>query len=261
MASAIEPAARICGMQEVRRQLGPSGAVALRGRMASASTPGLTRHRQPGSVGGRGNRPDAGRRPRAGAVALAASGSRSWCRRHAGTARRWRPARGRWPGRRRAAPRTAPAAPRSAGPRPGRARSPPNQAIEHKFERGSGTLRSPDGAAQTLGGPRWGRNSAEPGGQQRTAGDNEGRGQQPFRSDLSGPLNRWTGLSHGRGHRFETCHAHEGKPQLRAPTARQADGVLFASQPAVSRRCSVAPRNNTSRPSRSAASDSGNRWP
>jgi hypothetical protein len=31
-----------------------------------------------------------------------------------------------------------------------------------------------------LGGPRWGRNSAEPGGQQRTAGDNEPRGQQPF---------------------------------------------------------------------------------
>jgi hypothetical protein len=28
--------------------------------------------------------------------------------------------------------------------------------------------------------------------------------------------------SHGRGHRFETCHAHEGNPQLRVPTARQA---------------------------------------
>jgi hypothetical protein len=51
------------------------------------------------------------------------------------------------------------------------------------------------------------------------------------------------------------------KPQLRAPTASQADGALFASQPAVFRRCSVAPRNNTSKRSRSAASDSGNRWP
>jgi hypothetical protein len=55
----------------------------------------------------------------------------------------WRPPPGSGPGRRRAAPRTAPAAPRSADPGPGRARSPPSQAIEHKFERGSGTLRSP----------------------------------------------------------------------------------------------------------------------
>jgi hypothetical protein len=46
---------------------------------------------------------------------------------------------------RRAAPRTAPAAPRSAGPSPGRARSPPDQRIEHKFESGSRTLRSPIG--------------------------------------------------------------------------------------------------------------------
>jgi hypothetical protein len=70
-------------------------------------------------------------------------------------------------GRRRAAPRTAPAAPRSAGPRPGRAKSPPDQRIEHKFESISATLRSPPGAAQRLGGSRWGRNSADPGGQQR----------------------------------------------------------------------------------------------
>jgi hypothetical protein len=57
-----------------------------------------------------------GRRPQAGVGVPAASGSRSWCRRRGGTARRWRPARGRWPGRRRAAPRTAAAVPRSAGP-------------------------------------------------------------------------------------------------------------------------------------------------
>jgi hypothetical protein len=30
-------------------------------------------------------------------------------------------------------------------------------------------------------------------------------------------LKELAGPSHGRGHRFETCHAHEGKPQLRAP--------------------------------------------
>jgi hypothetical protein len=94
-------------------------------------------------VDGRGNRLAAGRTPRAGAGVPAASGSRFWCRRRGCTARPWRPARGRWRGRRRAAPRNAPAAPRSAGPSLGRARSPPNQAIEQKFERGSVTLRSP----------------------------------------------------------------------------------------------------------------------
>jgi hypothetical protein len=35
-------------------------------------------------------------------------------------------------------------------------------------------------------GPRWGRNSAEPGEQQRTAGDNEPRGQRPFQSEVLG---------------------------------------------------------------------------
>jgi len=38
----------------------------------------------------------------------------------------------------------------------------------------------------SLGGPRWGRNSAEPGGQQRTAGDNESRGQRLVRGDVLG---------------------------------------------------------------------------
>jgi hypothetical protein len=52
----------------------------------------------------------AGRMPRAGVGVPAASGSRSWCHRRGGTARRWRPARGRWLGRRRAVPRIAPAA-------------------------------------------------------------------------------------------------------------------------------------------------------
>src|SRR5215217_679071 len=153
---------------------------ALHGPHAATPTPGLLRYEQPGSVGGRGNRRGAGRRPRAGAAAQAASGSRSWCRRRGCTARLWRPARTRWRGRRRAAPRTAPAAPRSAGPRPGRARSPPNQTIEHKFESESGTLPSPPGPPTGLGGPRWGRNPAEPEGQQRTAEDKEPRGQRLY---------------------------------------------------------------------------------
>jgi hypothetical protein len=120
--------------------------VSLRRRGVAASRPyavgnrrpGLTMHRRPGSVGGRGNRPGAGHRPRVGAAAPAASGSRSWCRRRGRTARFWRPARPRWPGRRRAAPRTAPAALRSAGPGLGRARCPLKQTIEHLFE----TMRS-----------------------------------------------------------------------------------------------------------------------
>jgi hypothetical protein len=51
----------------------------------------------------------------------------------------------------------------------------------------------------TLGGPRWGRNSAEPGGHKRTAGDNEPRGQRPFTALWPGVRNRWSELSHGRG--------------------------------------------------------------
>jgi hypothetical protein len=63
---------------------------------------------------GRGSRLAAGRTPRAGAAAPAASGSRSWCRRRGGRAQRWRPPHRWWPGRRQAAPRSAPASPRSA---------------------------------------------------------------------------------------------------------------------------------------------------
>jgi hypothetical protein len=105
-------------------------------------------------VDGRGSRLAAGHTPLAGAGAPAASGSRSWCRRRGGRARRWRPPPGPWPGRHPAAPRTAAAAPRSAGPSLGRARSPPDHSIEHKFEGGSAALRSPPGpgwAAPTLG--------------------------------------------------------------------------------------------------------------
>jgi hypothetical protein len=120
-------------------------------------------------VDGRGSRLAAGRRPLAGAGVPAASGSRSWCRRREGRARRWWPPHRWWPGRRRAALRTAAAAPRSAGPGPGRARSPPTQSIEHKFESGSGTLRSPTGPRTA-----WvGRAGAAT---QRTLGDS--RGQQ-----------------------------------------------------------------------------------
>jgi hypothetical protein len=79
--------------------------------------------RRPGSVDGRGSRPVAGGRPRAGAVAQAASGSRSWRRRRGGRARPWRRPRGGWPGRRRAARRTALAALRLAVPGQGRATS------------------------------------------------------------------------------------------------------------------------------------------
>ena len=126
-------------MQEVRRQLGGSGR-SISCRMASAPTSGLTRHRQPGFGGGRGSRLAAGRTPLAGAGAPAASGSRSWCRRHGGRAQRWSPPLGGRPARRRAAPRTAPAALRSADPALGRAKCPPRQDIERMFEIESGML-------------------------------------------------------------------------------------------------------------------------
>jgi hypothetical protein len=82
-----------------------------------------------------------------------------------------RPARARWAGRRRAAGRIAPAAPRSAGPGPGRARSPPDQRIEHEFESGSGTLRSPPGPLRAWvgrAGAATRRNLGDTKGQQET---------------------------------------------------------------------------------------------
>jgi hypothetical protein len=106
-------------------------------------------------VDGRGSRLAAGRTSLGGAGAPAVSGSRSWCRRRGGRARPWRPACGRWLGRRRAAARTAPAGPRAAGPSPRRARSPLDQRIEHRFERGSGALRSPTGPLGAWRGSRW----------------------------------------------------------------------------------------------------------
>jgi hypothetical protein len=138
-----------------------------RGRMSGQNqgTQGrrVSIRRRNGFVDGRGTRLAAGRTPLAGAGVPAGSGSRSWCRRRGGRARRWWPPSGSWPGRRRAAPRTAPAAPRSAGPNLGRARSPPDQGIEHKFEGGSGTLRSPTGPLRVWVGragvptrPTWG---------------------------------------------------------------------------------------------------------
>ena len=118
-------------------------------------------------VGGRGSRRGAGRTPRAGAAAQAASGSRSWCRRRGCTARPWRPTHGRWRGRRRATRRTAPAALRSAGPGPGRARSPLDQCIEHKFEIESRTLRSPTVRSE----PGWAALGPQLGGTWGTAKD------------------------------------------------------------------------------------------
>jgi hypothetical protein len=54
--------------------------------------------------------------------------------------------------------------------------------------------------AYSVCGPRWGRNSVEPGGQQRTAGDNKRRGQRPLRSHSPRQRNPWSALSHGNGH-------------------------------------------------------------
>jgi hypothetical protein len=72
-------------------------------------------------------------------------------------------------------------------PSPGPRSCVPGEGVSIKLQPHSSTrsgaghnAASSNGAAQSPGGPRWGRNSAEPGGQQRTAGDNEPRGQQPF---------------------------------------------------------------------------------
>jgi hypothetical protein len=46
-------------------------------------------------------------------------------------------------------------------------------------------------------GPHWGRRLAASTRQQGTVGDNERRGQRPFRSDWPGTGNRWSALSHG----------------------------------------------------------------
>jgi hypothetical protein len=105
-----------------------------------------------GFVGGRGSLRAAGRTPRAGAGAPAASGSRSWSRRRGGRAQRWGPPRESWPGRRRAAPRTAPAAPRSAAHvrvMPG----PHRDSLSNAFEGGSGNPAYRDSRCQ----PAWSR--------------------------------------------------------------------------------------------------------
>ena len=78
-----------------------------------------------------------------------------------------------------------------------------------------GLLISPTGGLIACG-PRWGRSSAESGGQQRTAGDNERRGQQRFRSHSPGRRNPWTALSHGRGHRSVRLFSTRSRPALRA---------------------------------------------
>jgi beta-glucosidase len=73
------------------------------------------RRRRPVGGGGRRSRRGPGRRRRAAAAAPAASGSRPWCRRPAGRARRGRPPPGWRRGRRRATRRTAPGGRRSGG--------------------------------------------------------------------------------------------------------------------------------------------------
>jgi hypothetical protein len=57
---------------------------------------------------------------------------------------------------------------------------PHRASVSNTSSRGISNAAWSDGAAQSLGGPRWGRNSAEPGGQQGTAGESEPRGQRPF---------------------------------------------------------------------------------
>jgi hypothetical protein len=66
----LQPSA-VYGMQGQTSVLGRRR-VALHGGHALATDAGLTRHRRPGSVGGRGSRLGAGRTPRAGAAAQAA---------------------------------------------------------------------------------------------------------------------------------------------------------------------------------------------
>jgi hypothetical protein len=116
----------------------------------------MPRHRRSGFVDGRGSRRGAGRTPRAGVAAPAASGSRPCGHQRGGRARRWQSPPEWWPGRRRAALRTAPAALRSAGSGPGRARSPLEQSIELVFEIESGILLTavpgPDGTLGHIGG-------------------------------------------------------------------------------------------------------------
>jgi hypothetical protein len=82
--------------------------------VSAASKHAAPMRRRARFVDGRRSRLAAGRTRRAGAGVPAASGSRSWCRRRGGRARRWRPPREWSPGRRQAAPRSAPAAPRWA---------------------------------------------------------------------------------------------------------------------------------------------------
>jgi hypothetical protein len=149
--------------------------------MASAPAPGLTRHRQPGSVGGRGSRPDAGRRPRAGAAAQAASGSRSWCRRRGCTL----DVGGRLTdgGQVDAEQLRAPLQRRRDRPAQVRVVPVPHQTrVSNTSSTANRERYVVRRGRSEPGGPRWGRNSAEPGGQQRTAGDNRRRGQQPFHS-------------------------------------------------------------------------------
>ena len=64
-----------------------------------------------------------------------------------------------------------------------------------KLDCRSGAAARPFGGATLLQlGPHRDRGSAEPGGQQRTAGDNERRGQQRFRSHSPWQRNTWTAL-------------------------------------------------------------------
>ena len=165
------------------RQRGEPGPPVTVGYLQPA--PGLARPRRPGSADGRGSRPGASRTPRVGAAALAASGSRPWSRRRGGTARPWWRAYGG--GQVDAEQLRAPLQRRRDRPAqvqvvPGPHRTSISN-TSSRVERERCVARK---AAQSLGGPRWGRNSAESGGQQRTAGDNEPRGQQPFRGDAPG---------------------------------------------------------------------------
>jgi hypothetical protein len=168
-----------------------------------------------GSVDGRGSRPVAGSRPRAGVVAQAASGSRSWCRRRRCTASPQRPPCGGWPGPRRAALRTAPAAPRSAVPGQGRAKSPPTQDIEHEFENPSSVLRIATGTTSADAG------RVEPVGAMLPPipGTQPPRSQRP-RPKPRAPTRRRGGQKGGASLKSPPRSACRSRPWARSPLPR-----------------------------------------
>jgi hypothetical protein len=86
-----------------------------------------------------------------------------------------------------------------------------------------------------LPGPRWGRSSAEPGGQQRTAGDNEPRGQRPFGAIDLGCKS--AGVSFHTAEATGSCksHLHDHPPCF------EADDGCFCQAGVVRARLAIGP--------------------